>query len=96
MSAGDFLARRSLEEMQASTKQHSGHNAMLKAATDGAAPSKGPLNKMLQKRIREISMRSGRMKGEKMDYGKVSSKKHLFRVSHAKKECEPFSMQFTV
>ena len=57
LNAGNFLARRSLENMKASTEQFWGHKVMLKAATDGATPSEGPLNKMFKTGNREISMR---------------------------------------
>ena len=51
LNAGNFLAvlaRRSLEDMQASEGQYWGHAVMLKAATDGAAPSEGSLNRMFK------------------------------------------------
>ena len=48
LSAGNFSARRSLEDMQASTKQRRGYKVMLKAATDGATQAEGPLNKMFK------------------------------------------------
>ena len=57
LNPGNFLARRGLEDMQASTEQYWGHQVMLKAATDGATPSEGPLNKMFKIGNREISMR---------------------------------------
>ena len=57
LNAGNFLARRSLEDMQASTDQYWGHTVMLTAATDGATPSEGPVNKMFKIGNREISIR---------------------------------------
>ena len=55
LSAGNFLARRSLENMQATEGQYCGHRVMLKAATDGATPSEGPLNRRFRIANREIS-----------------------------------------
>ena len=57
LNAGNFLARRSLEDMQASTEQYWGHKVMFKKATDGATPSEGPLSKIFNIGNREISMR---------------------------------------
>ena len=54
LNAGNFLSRRSLEDMQASTGQYWGHRVMLKAATDGATPSEGPLNRVFKIGNREI------------------------------------------
>ena len=39
LNAGNFLARKSLEDMPASTEQYWGHKVVLKAAADGATPS---------------------------------------------------------
>ena len=50
--------------MQASTEQFWGHRVMLKAATDGATPSEGPLNRMFKKGNREISVREQYMTGQ--------------------------------
>ena len=48
LKAGNCLARRSLEDMQATEGQYWGHQVMLQAATDGTAPSEGPLNRMFK------------------------------------------------
>ena len=45
LNAGSFLARRSIEDMQATEEQYYGHRVMLKAATDGAGPSDGAVNR---------------------------------------------------
>ena len=57
LNAGNFLARRSLEDMQATEGQYWGHGVMLKAATDGVTPSEGPLNRMFKIGKREIPIR---------------------------------------
>ena len=54
LNAGNFLARRSLEDTQATEGQYWGHRVMLKAATDGATPSEGPLNRVFKIGNREI------------------------------------------
>ena len=57
LNTGNFLARRSLEDMQATEGQYWGHRVMLEAATDGATPSEGPLNRIFKIGNREISVR---------------------------------------
>ena len=48
-NAGNYLARRSLEDMRPNAGQ-----VMLEAATRGAIPSEGPANKIFKPRNAEI------------------------------------------
>ena len=57
LNAGNFLARRSLEDMQATEGQYWGHRMMLQAATDGATPSEGPLSRVFKIGNKEASIR---------------------------------------
>ena len=67
MNAGNFSARRSLEDTQATGGQYWGHRVMLRAATDGAAPSEGPLNRIFKIGNREISTREQYIAGQVAD-----------------------------
>ena len=58
INAGNFLARRSLEAIQATEGWYAGHRLMLEAANEGANPSGGPLNRTFRVGNRESSMRS--------------------------------------
>ena len=60
MNAGNFLVRRSLEDMPATEGQYRYHRVMLQGATDGAIPSDGPLNKMFRPGNRERYHRAGK------------------------------------
>ena len=53
MNAGNFLARRSLEDMRATEGQYQGYRVMLPAAMDGATPSEGPWNKTTLEQLHE-------------------------------------------
>ena len=57
LNAGNFLARRRLEDLQTTEVQYWGHQVMLKVARDGATPLEGPLKRMFQIGNREISIR---------------------------------------
>ena len=57
MSAGHYLARRSLEDVQATEGLYYGHQVMLQAAMDGANPTEGPLYKRCKSGNRELSIK---------------------------------------
>ena len=54
LNAGNFLARRSTEDMLATDGECWGHKVMLQAATDGAISSEGRLNRRFRIGNREI------------------------------------------
>ena len=74
LNAGNFLARRSLEDMQASEGQYWGHRVMLKAATDGATPSEG--NRQISIREQYITEQASQM------CGRVEAKLGQFNENH--------------
>ena len=45
INAGNFLARRSLEDMRSTPGQFHGHRVMQQAALQGAIPTEGPLSR---------------------------------------------------
>ena len=57
MNAEHYLARRSLEDMQATEGLYYGHQVMLQAAMDGANPTERPLYKRFKPGNRELSIR---------------------------------------
>ena len=54
INAGNYLARRSLEAMQATEGWYEGHRVMLEAANEGANPSQGPLKSGKERNVNEI------------------------------------------
>ena len=75
LNAGNSLARRSLEDMQATEGQFWGHRVMLQAATDGATPSEGILNRRFRIGNRERSMREQYITGQSVQLcGRMEAK----------------------
>ena len=50
INAGNFLARKSLEDVRSTEGQYEGHRVMLEAANQEAIPSEGPLTKAFRPR----------------------------------------------
>ena len=77
INAGNYLARRSFEAMQATEGWYEGHRVMLEAAREGANPS-GLLNRIFRKGNREVAMGS--------EYIKMQASTNVWYRLHAKIE----------
>ena len=65
-NAGNYLARTSLDAMQATEGWYEGKRVMLKAANEAANPSEGPLNRTFRRGNSEASMRSEYIRAQAM------------------------------